>query len=88
MANGETLRAEVQRLITDSLANHVGKVDYTTINFMDAAALYKRQIERLGCTNVSVTAGLNDTHDSIDVECHFTPPPAPIFIEFTVQTKE
>jgi len=88
MATTESLRDIVKRLITDSLGSPIGKLDYTKVDLTSVCDMYKRQIERLGCTNVTVTASLQDSHDTIDIYASFTPPPSPIFIEFTVQTKE
>ena len=83
----EELRDSVKRLISDSLKSTVGqKLDYTKVDLTSVCDLYKRQIEHLGCTNVKVTAGLQDSHDTIDIYASFTPPPSPIVIEFTVQT--
>ena len=91
----ETLKAEIQKLVTDSLKSpfigqqspFIGKQNFTLETLANVSELYKRQIEHLGCTNVKVTATLND--GNVDIEARFTPPPAPIVIEFTVEpTKE
>jgi hypothetical protein len=78
--------AEIQRLVTDALKNPFGKPDYKFVNLEEVSALFKRQIERLGCTDVKIAATLN--HDAIDIEARFTPPPSPIVISFTVEPKE
>ncbi len=84
----ELLREHIRRLVTQSLGTNIAKLDYSKVDLTSVCDLYKRQIERLGCTNVSVKASLQDTHDTVDLEVRFTPPPAPIFIEFSVVTKE
>jgi len=88
MATTEFLRDHIQRLMRESLQKNIEDLDYKKVDLTSVCDLYKQQVERMGCTNVSVTAKLQDMHDAIDLEVRFTPPPAPIFIEFSVQTKE
>jgi hypothetical protein len=81
----ESLKAEIQKLVTDSLKSpFIGNQSFTPTSLSGVSELYKRQIEHLGCTNVTVTATLNGA--DVDIEARFTPPPAPIVIEFTVKT--
>jgi hypothetical protein len=85
----ESLKAEIQKLITDSLKSpFIGKQNFTTASLAGVSELYKRQIEHLGCTNVTVTATLA-SDGGVNIEARFTPPPAPIVISFTIEpTKE
>lgn len=80
------LREEIQRLITESLSSPFIGRKLTAVDAASAVALYKRQIERLGCTDVTVSAALVED-GGIAIEARFTPPPAPIEITFTVETK-
>lgn len=81
----EVMQYEIQRIITDSLKSPFGKPDYKLIDLAEVSALYKRQVEHLGCTDVRVTADF--LHDAIEVTVRFTPPPSPITISFTVEEK-
>lgn len=85
----ESLKAEIQKLVTDSLKSpFIGFQDFTPNTLAGVSELYKRQIEHLGCTNVKVTATLA-SDGGVNIEARFTPPPAPIEISFTVEpTKE
>jgi len=85
----ESLKAEIQKLVTDSLKSpFIGHQEFTSSSLAGVSALYQRQIEHLGCTNVRVTAVIDPDGD-VNIEAEFTPPPSPIVIEFTVKpTKE
>jgi len=83
----EALRAEIQKLNSDSLTSPFIGRKLTVEDAETAAALYKRQIEHMGCTNVSVKAALDETSGDIMIEASFTPPPAPIQLSFTVENK-
>ena len=83
----ELLRVEIQRLITESLTSPFIGRKLTVEDAASAAALCKRQIEHMGCTNVSVTASVDDASQDINIEASFTPPPSPIEISFTVENK-
>jgi hypothetical protein len=85
----ESLKAEIQKLVTDSLKSpFIGNQHFTHESLAGVSALYQRQIEHLGCTNVKVTAVLA-SDGGVNIEASFTPPPAPIVIQFTIEpTKE
>lgn len=85
--NTEQLKAEIQRLMTESLSSPFIGRTLTVEDAESAAALYKRQIEHMGCTDVSVTAVVDEGSRDISIEARFTPPPAPIEITFTVENK-
>jgi hypothetical protein len=83
----ENLKDQIQRLISDSLKSPFIGRKLTEEDAQYAAALYKRQIEHLGCTDVEVTVKLWGYMDGIDIEARFTPPPSPVKISFTVENK-
>jgi hypothetical protein len=83
----ENLKAEIQRLISDSLSSPFIGRKVTEADAESVAALYKRQIEHMGCTDVTVTVKSWGPWDQIDIEVRFTPPPSPIEISFTVENK-
>ena len=83
----EDLKSEIQRLISESLSSSFIGRKLTIEDAQSATALYKRQIEHMGCTNVSVTASVDDASQDINIEASFTPPPSPIEISFTVENK-
>jgi len=84
----ESLKAEIQKLVTDSLKSpFIGHQEFTTASLAGVSELYKRQIEHLGCTNVKVTATLAPD-GGVNIQAQFTPPPAPIEISFTVEPKK
>jgi hypothetical protein len=85
----ESLKAAIQNLVTDSLKSpFIGNQSFTAASIAGVSELYKRQIEHMGCTHVSVKTTLNPD-GGVTVEAQFTPPVSPIDISFVVEpTKE
>jgi hypothetical protein len=74
----ETFKETVTRLIKTSLENPFIGRPLVFADVLGATDYYRRQIELLGGTDVTVTATLN--HDDIVVEARFTPPPEPVTV--------